>query len=140
MCRTGVKVRATKSHWNISQRTHAIHTIGPETHVLVRFVLFGCIWDRLVALKKLEAKRAKLVQNFVSRSHFGIFRNECTRSTPLEPKLMFWHISYYFDVFGTVWLARKTRWKTGRTNAKVRGTKSRQNFSQRTHPIHSIGP
>jgi len=29
MCRTGVKVRATKSHWNVSQRTHAIHPIGP---------------------------------------------------------------------------------------------------------------
>ena len=110
------------------------------THVLERFVPFGCIWDRLVALKKLEAKWAKLVQKFVSRRHFGIFRNECNRSTPLEPKLMFWHFSYYFDAFGTVWLAHKTRWKTGRTNAKVRATKSRQNFSQRTHPIHPIGP
>jgi len=100
---------------------------------LVHLGLFGC-------LTKLEAKRAKLVQKFVSRSHFGIFRNERTRSTPLDPKLMFCCASYYFDAFGTVWLARKTRWKTGRTNAKVRATKSRQNFSQRTHPIHPIGP
>ena len=140
MDRTGEKLRTMKSHRNFSQQTQPIHTIGPETHVLVRFVLFGCIWDRLVALKKLEAKWAKLVQKFVSRRHFGIFRNECNRSTPLEPKLMFWHFSYYFDAFGTVWLAHKTRWKTGRTNAKVCATKSRQNFSQRTQPIHHIGP
>ena len=87
------------------------------------FGAFRTIWLHLGpfgCLKKLEAKRAKLVQKFVSRSHFGIFRNECTRSTPLHPKLMFWRVSYYFDAFGTVWLARKTRWQTGRTNAKVR--------------------
>ena len=47
----------------------------------------------------------------MSRSHFGIFCNERTRSTPLEPKPMFWCISYYFDAFDTVWLSRKTRWK-----------------------------
>jgi hypothetical protein len=114
-------------HWTLNSCFGAFHTIW------VHLGPFGCI-------KKLEAKRAKLVQKFVSRSHFGIFRNECTRSTPLHPKLMFWRVSYYFDAFGTVWLARKTRWKTGRTNAKVRATKSRQNFSQRTHPIHPIGP
>ena len=28
----------------------------------------------------------------------------------------------------------------GRTSAKVRATKSRQNFSQQKHPIHPIGP
>src|SRR6185312_13491164 len=32
------------------------------------------------------------------------FRNECTRSTPLDPKLTFWFISYYLCAFGTVWL------------------------------------
>ena len=107
------------------------------------FGVFRTIWVHLGpfgCLKKLEAKPAKLVQKFVSRSHFGIFRNKRTRSTPLDTKLMFWHVSYYFDALGTVWLARKTRWKTGRTNAKVRARKSRQNISQRTHPIHPIGP
>ena len=68
------------------------------------------------------------------------FRNECTRSTPLDPKLTFWCISYHLGTFGTVWLPYKTRCKTGRTSANVRATKSRQNFSQRTHPIHPIGP
>ena len=40
-------------------------------------------------LTKLGATRAELVQKFVPRSRVGIFRNERTRSTPLDPKLMF---------------------------------------------------
>jgi hypothetical protein len=44
---------------------------------------FGC-------LTKLSAKWAELVQKFVPQSGFGIFRNERTRSTPLDPKLTFW--------------------------------------------------
>ena len=94
---------------------------------------FGC-------LKKLGAKRAELVQKFVPRSRIGIFRNERTRTTPLEPKLMFCCISYYyFGAFWIVWLPYKTRCKTGRTSAKVRAMKSRRNFSQRTHPILPVG-
>ena len=49
---------------------------------------FGC-------LTKLGAKRAELVQKFVPRSCVGIFRNEHTGSTPLDPKLMFWRVSYH---------------------------------------------
>ena len=51
MSRTGeinAKVCATKSRWNFSLRTHSIHTKGPKTHVLLHFVMFGCIWDRFV--------------------------------------------------------------------------------------------
>ena len=36
---------------------------------------------------KLIAKRAELVQKCVPRSRVGIFRNERTRFTPLDPKL-----------------------------------------------------
>ena len=104
----------------------------------MRFVLFGRIWDCLVAL--LIAKRAELVQKFVPRSRIRIFRNERTRSTPLDPKLMFWCISYYLGTFGTVWLPYETRCKTGRTSTKVCATKSRRNFSQRTHPIIPVDP
>ena len=56
------------------------------------------------SLTKLGAKRAELVQKFVPRSRVGIFRNERTRSTPLDPKLPFWCVSYYLGAFGTVWL------------------------------------
>src|SRR6185503_18724426 len=95
--------------------------------------LFGC-------LTNLGAERAELVQKFVPRSRIGIFGNEHTRSTPLDPKLMFWCVSYYFGAFGTVWLPYETQCKTVQTSAKVRATKSRKNFSLRTHPIHPIGP
>ena len=123
------------------------------------FVLFGCIWDCLVAfqysvqngsnwcksschevaseffatnvpdpphwtqnsyfcvfqtilvqlglsgwLAKLNGKWAELVRKFVPRSRVVTFHNERTRSTPLDPKLMFWCVSYYLGAFGTVWL------------------------------------
>ena len=74
--------------------------------------LFGC-------LTKLDAKRAELVQKFVPRSCIGIFRNKSIRSNPLDPKLMFWCVSYYLGVFGTIRLPYETRCKTGRTSAKV---------------------
>ena len=49
---------------------------------------------------KLGAKWAELVQMFVPRSRIGIFYNECTRSTPLHPKLIFCCVSYYLGAFG----------------------------------------
>ena len=61
------------------------------------FVLFGCIRDRLVALQNTVQKRAELVQKFVPRSRVEIFHNERTRSTPLDPKLM-------FGAFRTIWV------------------------------------
>ena len=107
------------------------------------FWAFRSIWVHsgpFCCLTKLGAKRAELGQMVVPRSRVGIFRNERTRSTPFNPKLKFWHISYHLGVFGAVWLPYDTRWKTGRISAKVRAAKSRRNVSQRTHPIHSIGP
>src|SRR6185436_4780887 len=94
---------------------------------------FGC-------LTKLGAKRAELVQKFVPRSGVKILRNKDTLSNPLDPKLTFWCVLYHLGAFGTVWLPHETRCKTGRTSTKVRATKSCRNFSQRTHPIHPIGP
>ena len=115
---------------------------------------FGC-------LTKLGAKRAELVQKFVPRSRIRIFRNEPTRSTPLDPKLMFSCISYHLGAFATIRLPYETRGKTFcticmhlgplgyltktrgkmfRISVKVRATKSRWSFSRRTHPIHPIGP
>src|SRR6185312_7577234 len=105
----------------------AFHTIWVDSGP------FGCF-------TKLIAKWAGLVQNFVLRSRIGIFRKERTRSTPIDPKLTSWCVSYSLGSFGTVWLPYKTRCKTGRTSAKVRATKSCRNFSQRTHTIQLIGP
>ena len=139
-------------HWTLNSCFGAFRTI------LVHLEQFGC-------LTKLVAKQAEQVQKFVPRSSFRIFRNERTRSTPLDPKmtfwwvsfywvhfrnkrtrstqsdpkLMFWCVSYYLGAFGTVCLPYETRCKTCQISAKVRATKSRRNFSQRTHPIHPIG-
>ena len=97
---------------------------------------FGTVWLPYEPRWKTGRTSAKvrattLRRNFSQRKH---------RSTPFNPKLMFWCISYHLGVFGTVWLPYETRWKTGRTSAKVRAAKSRRNFAQQTHPMHSIGP
>ena len=97
---------------------------------------FGTVWLSY----EIGAKRAELVQKFVPRSRVRIFRNERTQSTPLDPKMMFWCVSYYLGAFGTVWLPYETQSKIGRTSPKVHATRSRRNYSQRTHPIHPIGP
>jgi hypothetical protein len=68
-----------------SQRTHPIHSIKPKTHILERFGPF-CFCT------KVDAKLAELVpltHQFAKQSRVIIFGNERTRSTPLDPKLMF---------------------------------------------------
>ena len=132
--RTSAKVRATKSRPNFSQRTHAIHPIDPKLMFwCITYLLgaFGTIWLPY----ELGANWAEQVQKFVPRSRVGNFCNKRTRSNPLDPKPTFWCVSYHLFAFGTDSLAYETRCKTGRTSAIVRVTKSRQNFSQRTHPI-----
>ena len=74
-------------HWTQNYRFAAFHNIW------VHLGPFGCP-------PKLGAKRAELVQKFVPRSCIGIFRNERTRSTQLDLKLMFWCVSYHF---GCIW-------------------------------------
>jgi hypothetical protein len=72
-----------------SQRTHQIQPIGPQTHVLWHFrpfhywMNFGAKW----------AEQVKLMHKFVQPSRVGIFCNERTRSTTLDPKLIFWGVS-----------------------------------------------
>ena len=55
------------------------------------------------------------MQKFVPRSRIGIFRDERTRPTPYDPKLMFWCVSYHLGAFGTVRMPYETRGKTGQT-------------------------
>src|SRR6185312_911381 len=104
-------------HWTLNCHFGAFHTIW------VHLGPFGC-------LTKLRTKQDELVQKFVPRSRVGIFCNERIGSTPLDPKLTFWCVSYYLRAFGTFWLPYETRCKTGRTIAKVRAMKSHRNFSQ----------
>ena len=113
-------------HWTLNSCFGAFRTIG-------------CIWDRFLHYKT-QCKTGQLVQLFVPQSRVGIFRNERTRSTPLDSKLLFSCNLYYFGAFRTIWLPYKTRCRTGRTGAKVHATKSHRNFSQLKHPIRPIGP
>jgi hypothetical protein len=66
--------------------------LAPLTHVLGRF-------GRFYYCTKVDVKLAELVpltHKFAKYSRVGIFRNERTRSTPLDPKLMFWGVSDRF--------------------------------------------
>ena len=94
--------RTNPPHWTLNSCFGAFHTIW------VHLGPFGC-------LMKLGAKRAELVQKFVPRSRIVIFREKHTRSTPYDPKLMFWCVSYHFGAFGSVRMPYETRGKTDRT-------------------------
>ena len=90
------QVCAMKSFWNFSQRMHP----DPLHWTLNSCIAaFHSVWVHFGLFRystKLGAKRAELVQlmqKFLPRSRIGIFRNECTRSTPLGPKLMFCCVS-----------------------------------------------
>src|SRR6185503_5597039 len=115
------KVHATKSRRNFSQRTYQAHPIRPPNRCVGAFRNIWVFFGPFICLTKLGAKRAQ----------------KCKSST----------LNWCFSVFCTIWvhlgpfgLRYETRCKTGRTSAKVCATKSRRNFSQRTHPILPIGP
>src|SRR6185312_16327250 len=123
------KILATKApdptHWTLNSRFGVFHIIW------VHLGQFGCVTT-------LSVKRVKLVKNIVPRSPIGIFRNE--RTDPPH-----WTLNSCFGAFHTIWVhlglffALQHSVQNGSTSATVRATKSRWNFSQRTHPIHPIG-
>src|SRR6185436_17229466 len=103
--------------------------------VLYYMGAFGTVWLPYETRCKMgrtsaEVRATKSSQNFSQRTH---------PIHPFDPKLTSCYVSYYLGAFGTVWLPYETQCKTCRTSVKVRATKSRQNFSQRMHPIHLIG-
>src|SRR6185312_11665597 len=82
-CKTGwsdAKLRAMKSCRNFSQQTTRSTPLGPN-------LVFRCIsyylgaFGTVCCVTTLSSKWAKLVQNFVQRSHVEIFGNKRTRST-----------------------------------------------------------
>ena len=97
---------------------------------------FGTVWLAYETRCKTGRTSAKVCatksrRNFSQRMHPII---------PVDPKLMFSCVLFYLGALRTICLHYETRCKTGRTSAKVRATKLCRNFSQRTHPIHPIGP
>ena len=95
------EVRATKSRQKFSNECSR----STYWTLISCFHAFLSIWVHLGPfryLTKLKAKRAKLVQlmqKFVPQCLVRIFCNECLRSTPLDPKLMFWCISFHLGAF-----------------------------------------
>jgi len=88
------------THWTINT------CFGASRSVWVHLAIF-------YYYTKLGAKRAELVQlmqKFLPQSRIRIFRNECTRSTPLGPKLMFWCVLLCLDAFWIVLLLNDTKW------------------------------
>ena len=78
---------------NRSTRSTQLYPKLMFSSVSFRLGAFGTI----MLLHKLDAKRAKMVQlmqKFVPRCLVWIFRNECSRSTPFDPKLRFWCVSF----------------------------------------------
>ena len=70
-------------HWTPNPCFGALHTV---------WVHLGSFRNYM----KLGAKQCELVQlmqKYVPRSHVGIFGNERTQSTQLDPKLMFWCVA-----------------------------------------------
>jgi len=83
-----------------------LKTNAPDPHNwILCFHAFLSVWVHLGPFRyhiKLRAKRVKLVQlmqKFVPQCLVRIFCNECLRSTPLDPKLMFWSISFHLGAF-----------------------------------------
>src|SRR6185295_8204130 len=58
-----------------------------------------------------RAKLVQLMQKFVQQCLVRIFRNKRSRSTPLDPKLIFWCVSFCLGAFGTILLLHETRCK-----------------------------
>ena len=113
-------------HWTPNSYFGAFHTIWVHLGPL------GC-------LTTLSAKRVKLVQKFVPRSRVGIFPTNAPDPPHWTLNSCSGAFHTNFAAFGTVWLACKNSVQNGPTGAKVRATKSRRNFTQRTHPILRIG-
>ena len=137
--RTSAQVRATSSRRNFRNERTRSTLLDPKLMFwCISYYLgaFGAVWLPYETWCKMGRTSAKVRATRSRRN----FHNERTRSTLLDPKLMFWCVSYYLGAFGTVWLPYETRCKTGRTSAKVCATNLCRNFSQRTHPIHPIGP
>ena len=110
---------------------------APDPHHWTLNSCFGAflsVWGHLEPFcycMKLGANRAELVQlmqKVVQRSGIELFRNEGTQSITLDPKLMFWCVSFHSGVFWTVSLLHETWCKTRQTGAiiaKVHATMSR---------------
>ena len=78
--------------------------LDPKLKILVCFVLFGCIWDRLVALRNSVQNGPNKCKSSCYKVTLAFFAT----NTPDQPhwtlNSKFWCVSYYLGAFGTIWL------------------------------------
>ena len=98
------------------------------------FVLFGCIWDCLVAFQYSVQNGS----NWCKSSCHEVALEFFATNAPDPPH---WTLNSCFGLFSTIWVhlglfgcLTKLGAKRDRTSAKVHATKSHQNFSQLKHP------
>src|SRR6185437_10826850 len=68
---------------------------GSFRSVSVHLAMFCCYTE--LGAKWVEL--VQLIEKFVPLTRIGISRNERTRSTPLDPKLKYWFVSYCLGAF-----------------------------------------
>ena len=96
------------------------------------YCVFRTIWMYLEPFGCLQ----NWVQNgpkWCKSSGHEVMSEFFANNTPDPPYWPLPHVSVRFVLFGCIWdslLQYNTQFKTGQTGAKVRATKSRQNFSQ----------
>ena len=98
--RTSAKVRATKSRRNYSQRRTRSTPLDPKLTfwcISNYFGAFRTVWLPYETRCKTGRSSAKVCATKSCRN----FSHERTQSTPLDPKLTFWCVSYYLSAFGT---------------------------------------
>ena len=119
---------------------------APDPHIVDPKLMFSCVSFCLGTFGTVSLPhktQSKTGQTGAINAKVRVnFRNERSRSAPLDPKLMFWCVSFRSGAFWTVSLLHETWCKMGQPGAikaKVCVIKSRQNFSKQKLPIHIIG-
>ena len=104
------------TYWTLSSCFHAFLSIWVHLGPFRYCTKLGAKWANLV----------QLMQEFVPQSLIRISRNGRSRSTQLDPKLMFSCVSFCLGAFGTIMLLHKLDAKHSKLhiNAKVRATMS----------------
>jgi hypothetical protein len=147
MGRTGAvktQVHAMKSCWNFPQPTSRAH-VGYFRNKRTRStpldpkLMSSCISDRFIIARisvqngqtgaiNAQVRATKSYQNFSQQTH------------PIHPNGLQTYVLGRFGPFSLLPVLQCKMGQIGALNAQVRTTKSHKNFSQRTHPIHPIGP
>ena len=120
-------------HWTLNSFFGVFRSVWVYLGLFCYYTKLNVEWTELV----------QLMQKFVPQSPVRSFCNKSTRSTPSDPKLMLWCIFVVSGGFGIISLLHVTKCKTGWSGAsiaKLRATKSDQNFLEQTHLIHPLDP